>query len=58
MCIRDRSNIYGPIGSGEYRFVLGDADNNQNYFYSNNEEFIYAKFTVEDNGQINIDYIR
>lgn len=54
----DWSNIYGPIGSGEYRFVLGDADNNQNYFYSNNEEIIYAKFTVEDNGQINIDYIR
>lgn len=54
----DWSNIYGPIGSGEYRFVLGDADNNQNYFYSNNEEIIYAKFTVEENGQINIDYIR
>ncbi len=49
----DWSNIYGPLKSGEYRFVLGDIEVKSNYLViRNNIESISAKFEVDDNGKI------
>ena len=50
----DWSNIYGTLGSGEYRFVLGNAGDNPNDFTTNgyDKEIISVKFTIDDNGQV------
>ena len=53
----DWSNIYGTLGSGEYRFVMGDAGDEPNSFLTNgyDKEIISVKFTIDDNGQV-LDY--
>ena len=50
----DWSNIYGFLGSGEYRFVFGDIQTESNYLVivGNNRENISVKFTLKDNGEI------
>lgn len=50
----DWSNIYGPLKSGEYRFVLGDIEVDSNYLdiYGNNKETISVKVTLDDSGQV------
>lgn len=51
------SEVYGSLGSGEYRFVMGDAGNEPNSFLINgyDKEIISVKFTIDDNGQV-LDY--
>lgn len=50
----DWSNIYGPLKSGEYRFVLGDIQVNSEYLVitGNDKETISVKFTVDDNEKV------
>ena len=50
----DWSNIYGPLKSGEYRFVLGDIELDSNYLviYGNNKENISIKFILDNNGKV------
>ena len=49
----DWSNIYGPLKSGGYRFVLGDIKVESNYLViRNNIENISVEFELDDNGKI------
>lgn len=50
----DWSNIYGPLKSGEYRFVLGDIEVDSNYLVidGNNKENISIKFILDNNGKV------